>query len=148
MIWPRDPADVPFEENYQSVLDHAYFVGYRFFSGDNHLAEDVAQETLTRAYERDKVARLTTGGVITEFPLPNTNSQPDGITNGPDGNLWFTENTAARIGRITVQGGVAEYPTPGTGSQPQTITTGSVGTLWFTEPATNRVGFIRPQTGP
>jgi len=58
MIWPRDHGDVPFEENYQSLLDHAYFVGYRFFSGDNHLAEEVAQETLTRAYERwDRVAR-------------------------------------------------------------------------------------------
>jgi RNA polymerase sigma factor (sigma-70 family) len=55
--WPRDHPNVPFEENYQSLLDHAYFVGYRFFSGDNHLAEDVAQETLTRAFERwDRVA--------------------------------------------------------------------------------------------
>ena len=56
MSWPRD-HNVAFEENYQSLLDHAYYVGYRFFSGDNHLAEDVAQETLTRAYERwDRVA--------------------------------------------------------------------------------------------
>lgn len=58
MIWPRDRFDVPFEECYQSLLDHAYYVGYRFFSGNNHLAEEVAQETLTRAYERwERVAR-------------------------------------------------------------------------------------------
>jgi len=58
VIWPRDRFDVPFEECYQSLLDHAYYVGYRFFSGNNHLAEEVAQETLTRAYERwERVAR-------------------------------------------------------------------------------------------
>lgn len=57
MSWPRDHSTVAFEEIYESLLDHAYYVGYRFFSGDNHLAEDVAQETLTRAYERwDRVA--------------------------------------------------------------------------------------------
>ena len=42
---------MPFEEKYRSLLDHAYFVGYRFFA-DRHLAEEVAQESLTRAYER------------------------------------------------------------------------------------------------
>lgn len=40
------------------MLEHAYYIGLRFFSGDRHLAEEVAQETLTRAYERwDRVAR-------------------------------------------------------------------------------------------
>jgi RNA polymerase sigma factor (sigma-70 family) len=58
VIWSRDGRDVPFEEHYRSLLDHAYYIGFRFFSGDNHLAEEVAQETLTRAYERwDRVAR-------------------------------------------------------------------------------------------
>jgi RNA polymerase sigma factor (sigma-70 family) len=58
VTWPRDRCDVPFEESYQSLLDHAYYVGYRFFSRNSHLAEEVAQETLTRAYERwDTVAR-------------------------------------------------------------------------------------------
>lgn len=28
---------------------------------------------------------------ITEFPLPSAGSNPNGITAGPDGNLWFTE---------------------------------------------------------
>jgi RNA polymerase sigma factor (sigma-70 family) len=58
VIWSRDRSDVPFEEHYRSLLDHAYYIGLRFFSGNNHLAEEVAQETLTRAYERwDRVAR-------------------------------------------------------------------------------------------
>ena len=38
---------------------------------------------------------------IREFPLPTPNSGPGGITTGPDGVLWFTEQTGNRIGRIT-----------------------------------------------
>lgn len=58
MIWPRDHSGLRFEDHYRSLLDHAYFVGHRFFSGDRHRAEEVAQETLTRAYERwESVAR-------------------------------------------------------------------------------------------
>ncbi len=48
--------------------------------------------------------------VITEFPIPTPNTQPLGITRGPDGALWFTE--IAQIGRITTAGVVTEYPTP------------------------------------
>ena len=40
-------------------------------------------------------------GSITEFPLPTTNSGPNGITAGPDGNLRFTELYSNKIGRIT-----------------------------------------------
>ena len=35
---------------------------------------------------------------------------PNGITAGPDGNVWFTEAYADRIGRITPAGVVSEYP--------------------------------------
>ena len=35
---------------------------------------------------------------ITEFPVPTANSEPYGITAGPDGNLWFTETGQARSG--------------------------------------------------
>src|SRR4051812_38841818 len=28
---------------------------------------------------------------VTEFPIPTADSRPDGITRGPDGNLWFAE---------------------------------------------------------
>jgi streptogramin lyase len=42
--------------------------------------------------------------IVTEFPLP-VGSLPSGITVGPDGALWFTENHANKIGRITTAGG-------------------------------------------
>jgi virginiamycin B lyase len=47
----------------------------------------------------DQIGRITTGGAVTEFPTPTPGSLVQGITSGPDGNLWFTEG-AGQIGRI------------------------------------------------
>jgi streptogramin lyase len=41
-----------------------------------------------------KVGRITTAGVITEYPVV-ANSQPYAITTGPDGALWFVEQTGS-----------------------------------------------------
>src|SRR5262245_46439607 len=47
---------------------------------------------------------------VTEFPIPDTTvARSEGITRGPDGNLWFTENIADRIGRITPVGVVTQF---------------------------------------
>ena len=40
-------------------------------------------------------------GTITEFPTPTSLSFPKFITAGPDGNLWFTEDSGNKVGRIT-----------------------------------------------
>ena len=53
---------------------------------------------------------------VTEFPVPTPQSNPYGITRGPDGNLWFTEALAGKIGRITPAGVITEFSaglTPG-----------------------------------
>jgi len=56
----------------------------------------------------NQIGRITPGGVITRFSLPAAtgNSGLQGITTGPDGNLWFTEGAQDMtengvIGRIT-----------------------------------------------
>ena len=41
-------------------------------------------------------------GQITEYSMPTANSSAFGITSGPDGALWFTEQGSNQIGRITV----------------------------------------------
>ena len=49
--------------------------------------------TATSAFtesDANKIGRITTAGVVTQFPLPAGNT-PTSITAGPDGNLWFTE---------------------------------------------------------
>ncbi|MGQ0682300.1 Vgb family protein [Bradyrhizobium sp.] len=48
----------------------------------------------------NKIGRITTTGVITEFAIPSDGSGPHSITAGPDGALWFTEYYGSRIGRL------------------------------------------------
>jgi streptogramin lyase len=53
-------------------------------------------------------------GALKQFKVPTANSQPRAITNGSDGNRWFTEGTEftaapAKIGRITPAGVITEF---------------------------------------
>lgn len=71
-----------------------------------------------------------------EYPIPSANSNPNGITSGPDGALWFAEDAegASKIGRITTSGAITEYNSgldPNSG--PFDIKSGPNGLLWFTE---------------
>lgn len=77
--------------------------------------------------------------VITEFPIPTPASDALGITVGPDGNLWFTEQGASKIGRITTAGVITEFPLPA-GTGPTRITSGPDGNLWFSESARAFIG--------
>src|SRR5436190_14087 len=67
---------------------------------------------------------------VTDFLVPTGGARPYGITAGPDGALWFTEEDADLIGRITTDGGYTEYGT-GTCCFPTEITSAG-GFLWFT----------------
>jgi serine/threonine protein kinase len=63
-----------------------------------------------------------------------------GITAGPDGNLWFTENSANKIGRISTSGTITEFPVPTAGSGPNEIAAGCDGNLWFIDNTVNQIG--------
>src|SRR2546426_868067 len=71
-------------------------------------------------------------GTVTEFAIPTANSQPTGITSGPDGNLWFTE-AAGKIAKCTTAGLITEFTVPTANSGPSEIVSGSDGNLWFAE---------------
>jgi virginiamycin B lyase len=59
------------------------------------------------------IGRITTGGVITNhFPVPTPASEPSDITQGPDGNLWFTEFLANKIGRVVTAPPAPPPPLP------------------------------------
>jgi streptogramin lyase len=77
---------------------------------------------------------------ITEYPLPEGSSAPEGIATGPDGNLWFTE--ADKLGRITIDGAIDEFPVPTLDSSPKGIAAGPDGDVWFTEFYGNKIGRI------
>jgi virginiamycin B lyase len=92
---------------------------------------------------RTKVGRITTGGQITEFALPDGAGSATAIAAGPDGNLWFTESGAPRLGRITTGGEVAEFPLGGArefwGGD---IAAGPDGALWTTLPGAGTIARI------
>jgi virginiamycin B lyase len=82
---------------------------------------------------------------IVETGLPTAHSWPQGITAGPDGEIWFAEDCNAKIGKISTNmlpTSVVEYPTPTSGSRPGGIARGPDGALWFTEFTANKVGRV------
>src|SRR3954470_9973959 len=74
--------------------------------------------------------------------FPGLTGSAQFVTTGPDGNVWFTEQSANRIGRISPAGTVTEFVVPTASSTPQFITTGPDGALWFTELSANKIGRI------
>ena len=87
--------------------------------------------------------------VVTEFSTGiSTGAAVIAITQGPDGNMWFTEEGLDGIGRITLAGVVTQFFTGITaGAQPRGITRGPDGNLWFAENGSNKIGKIDPITG-
>ena len=87
----------------------------------------------------DKVGKITSGGYITEYPLPAA-GVPLGIAAGADRNLWVTVVRAPVIYRMTPKGDITPFPMPAK-SMAAFITAGPDGNLWFTEP-NGKVGRI------
>lgn len=109
-----------------------------------------------------QVGFISANGAITAFRLidsvdPNNEVRPLAITEGPDGNGWFTISLTngsgspirTEIGRVTPTGVITRFPTPtvdacrvfGTASVCG-ITVGPDGNLWFTETREKRIGRI------
>ena len=95
----------------------------------------------------NKIDRISTSGVLTEFDIPTYYSRPLGIAAGPDGNMWFTENNfphneGNKIGRVTTSGEFTEFRIPTPKSRRFGITAGPDGNMWFTENAGNKIGRV------
>lgn len=83
--------------------------------------------------------------VVNEYPVPTVNSNPDALTVGPDGALWFAEFKANKIGRLDLSTYTfTEYKAPGAGF----MTNGPQNSLWFTAPFANKVGQVAPYPAP
>ena len=83
--------------------------------------------------EVDSIGRITTAGKVTIYRHPSI-KVPCGITAGPDGALWFTNDVFGAggwIGRITTAGKVTVYRDKGIEGA-HGITAGPDGALWFT----------------
>lgn len=98
--------------------------------------------------ESNKIGRITTSGVITEFTVPVPGFQSRSITVA-DGNLWFTSSSLTTpnvIGRVTPDGvfTLFQIPAGSVDSSAFGITAGADGNLWYTKPLENRIGRISP----
>jgi streptogramin lyase len=94
--------------------------------------------------------RCLLDGGIRQFPiLPFSDSNPYGITQGPDGNIWFTEEYASKVARITPDGRMADLRIgplgpPGVTVGPTGITAGPDGNIWFVEYNADKIGRLTP----
>ena len=60
----------------------------------------------------EKIGRITTAGVITQFRIPGAQSLL-GLASGPDGNLWFTDQLTGKVGYINTSGaGITQFALP------------------------------------
>ena len=90
---------------------------------------------------------LSSGTLIAQaqtrtFPIRN-GSGPFDITQGPDGNFWFTLSNSSKVARITPRGQISYFRTPSL-SNPAFITVGPDGNLWFGEGSTGRIASVTP----
>ncbi len=93
------------------------------------------------------LTQVAAGTRFKSFRIPTSNSEPEGITLGPDGNMWFTETAANQIGRIDAKGNITEFVVPQPLSSPVDIVAGADGALWFTEASGFPEGIGRVTTG-
>src|SRR5262249_3734426 len=98
---------------------------------------------------KGKIGRITTAGVVTEFPLAG-GSLPYQIVVGPDGALWFTEGDGNMIGRSTTAGAITELPVTTPSSFPTGLAVGPDGAIRVTASHGNKIGRLAPvaPTGP
>jgi virginiamycin B lyase len=110
----------------------------------------IRRQTLTRRWAALLVAvpvlviGMTAGtaaaagsGKVKDFTGTGINF-PNGITAGPNGALWFTNDGNGTIGCITIKGIVTNY----TSGSANAITTGPDGALWFANGLGNSIGRI------
>jgi streptogramin lyase len=90
-------------------------------------------------------ATTALGTITGPFTTTSSSADPWIVTPGPDGNLWFTEQSSNDIGRITTAGVITEFPISANAT-PWGIVQGPDGNLWFTDSSStaSAIGRITP----
>jgi virginiamycin B lyase len=74
----------------------------------------------------------TSGSLLNQFPTPGTpGSGPGALTEGSDGNIWYTRREPPGFVGVTTPAGVVTEYTIATGNAPGSIASGNDGNLWF-----------------
>lgn len=115
-------------------------------SGPNGIAVGPDGNVWFTESSANRIARITTNGVITEFPLSGGADGPAGIATGSDGRLWFCASGSQQIGAMTTNGAVTMYTIPRTASEPFKTPQSIVrrgNNMWYTD-LSYRIGRITP----
>lgn len=83
-------------------------------------------------------------GTITDFTLPNSDSDPTQIINGHTNDIWFSEYNASRIGHLAADGSMTEIALA-ENARPIGISNDVAGNIWFAEWGARAIGRITPQ---
>jgi streptogramin lyase len=84
-----------------------------------------------------------TAFLVLSASLPD---EPQGITVGSDGALWFSEAIPNAVARVTLQGTLTRVTVPTSNADPVGITTGPDGNLWFAEASGQNIGTVNVTT--
>lgn len=90
----------------------------------------------------NQIGRITTDGVITEYPIPTEDGMDDTqgfVGLGPDGAIWFNEDRVHKLGRITPDGTITEFDLPKEIGVIRQIVAGPDGALWVTAVEANKI---------
>lgn len=100
----------------------------------------VVQDITTQGSEVAFVGAVTTDGKVSMYPLPS-NSAPQKIIAGPDGNLWITDQGLNAIVVVSTSGKVkAVHPLSTADARPWGIAVGPDQNLWFAEYGASQIG--------
>jgi virginiamycin B lyase len=89
----------------------------------------------------NKIGRITTAGVITEFSAGVSSIGPNDIRKGPDGRAWFGTYGPDAIGRVAYDGTVQLFPIPSPTGHPEQLVGDKVrDAIWFTESQNQTIG--------
>ncbi len=95
----------------------------------------VATDTVSYVYQ--------TASGTEEYALPER-SDPQAMTRGPEGSMWFTEQWAHKVGQISMTGKINEYSVCSSECGLAGITAGPENNLWFTEATSDKIGKMTP----
>jgi virginiamycin B lyase len=88
------------------------------------------------------VVHITTGCVLSPYTIPTGSANPQGITLGENGNMWFTEYNSSKIAEVTPAGSISEFGTLFGSDQPQMLADRGDGTIWYAGYGGNHVGYV------
>ena len=112
--------------------------------GSTRSSPDPTGTSTSRSRDLNEIGMFDiTTDLISQFTMPLADTQPQGITVGGDGNLWFTEGGQNKIGSLNPITHVinnyafepAQHPT---NDQAEGITAGPNNTIWFVTTAERR----------